>query len=115
MSDDYVMCARAVNKNTFTAEPGPTIFLQVPEHELPSPKHAVTKKDAWVKRLRKESTWGKDARTSCARGDILIFIHGYNNSQDIVMKRHRQLKADLTAAGWKGCVVSSHSIGRVPT
>jgi esterase/lipase superfamily enzyme len=40
------------------------------------------------------------------RGDILIFIHGYNNSQDIVMKRHRQLKADLALAGWQGAVVS---------
>jgi esterase/lipase superfamily enzyme len=106
MADDYVMCARAVDKNTFVAEPGPTFFLQVPERELPAPRHAVTKKDAWVKRLRKDSTWGKDSRTKADRGDILIFIHGYNNSQDIVMRRHRQLKADLAQAGWRGAVVS---------
>ncbi|HEY7531605.1 MAG TPA: alpha/beta hydrolase, partial [Nitrospiraceae bacterium] len=80
--------------------------LQVPEQALPSPSHAVTRKDAWVKRLRKESTWGKDSRTKLDRGDILIFIHGYNNSQSIVMKRHRQLKADLARAGWRGTVVS---------
>jgi esterase/lipase superfamily enzyme len=106
MPADFVMCARAVDKNKFTAEPGPTLFLQVPEQALPSPSHAVTRKDAWVKRLRKESTWGKDSRTKLDRGDILIFIHGYNNSQSIVMKRHRQLKADLARAGWRGTVVS---------
>lgn len=106
MPADYVMCARAVEKNRFTAEPGPTFFLRVPEQELPAPTHAVARKDAWVKRLRKESTWGKDSRTKVDRGDILIFIHGYNNSQAIVMKRHRQLKADLAQAGWRGTVVS---------
>lgn len=106
MTDEFVMCARTVEKNSFVAEPGPTLFLQVPSNELPSPKHAVARKDVWVKRLRKESIWGKDVRTKADRGDILIFIHGYNNSQDIVMQRHRQLKADLAAAGWKGCVVS---------
>lgn len=105
MADDYVMCARAVDKNRFAAEPGPTL-LQVPEQELPAPKHAVPKKDAWVRRLRRESTWGKDSRTKADRGDILIFIHGYNNSQDVVMRRHRQLKADLAQAGWRGAVVS---------
>lgn len=106
MSDNYVMCARAVDNTKFTNEPGPTLYLQVPDGQTPAPKHAVIKKDAWVKRLRKESTWGKDSRTKLDRGDILIFIHGYNNSQDIVMKRHQQLKADLALAGWQGAVVS---------
>ncbi len=106
MAADYVMCARAVDTNRFIAEPGPTLFLQVPEQDQPSPNHAVRRKDAWLKRLRRESTWGKDIRTKVDRGDILIFIHGYNNSQAIVMRRHRQLKADLSQAGWRGTVVS---------
>lgn len=106
MPGEFVMCARAVDRGKFIAEPGPTLFLHVPEQELPSPQYAVARKDAWVKRLRKESTWGKDARTGGDRGDILIFIHGYNNSQAIVMRRHRQLKADLAQAGWRGAVVS---------
>ncbi|ULA62889.1 MAG: hypothetical protein LZF86_80059 [Nitrospira sp.] len=106
MNEDFVLCARAVEKNKFIAEPSPTLFLQVPENALPSPTHATKKQDAWVKRLRKESTWGKDERTRQDRGGILIFVHGYNNSQEIVMQRHRQLKVDLTIAGWKDCVVS---------
>lgn len=106
MNEDLVLCARAVEKNKFIAEPGPTLFLQVPENALPSPTHATKKQDAWVKRLRKEATWGKDSRTGEDRGDILIFVHGYNNDQKAIMDRHRQLRSDLTAAGWKGCVVS---------
>ena len=35
-----------------------------------------------------------------------MFIHGYNNDQAIVMKRHRRLQADLWAEGFRGLVVS---------
>ncbi len=106
MAEDFVLCARAVEKSKFIPEPGQTLFLQIPDGAAPSPQHAVKKRDAWVKRLRKAATWGKDARTHLDRGDILIFVHGYNNSQEIVMRRHRQLKADLAQAGWRGAVVS---------
>lgn len=44
MTDDFVMCARSVEKNSFIAEPGPTLFLQVPSNELPSPKRAAARK-----------------------------------------------------------------------
>ena len=43
---------------------------------------------------------------STPAGDVLVFIHGYNNDQEIVMKRHRQLQADLWAEGFRGLVVS---------
>ncbi len=103
--DDFVICARKVEKNRFVSEPGPSLFLQVPNDKLPSPAHAV-KVDVWVKRLRKQAVWGVDERTGGERGDALIFIHGYNNSQAIVMQRHRQLQQDLRTAGFKGAIVS---------
>lgn len=106
MIEDFVLCARAVEKSKFSNEPGVTRFLQVPAGQLPSPKDEVSKKDAWVKCLRKEATWGKDLRTGLDRGDILFFVHGYNNDQRTVMDRHRQIKVDLSAAGWKGAIVS---------
>lgn len=106
MADDFVLCARSVDGIKFSNEPGPTMFLQVPAGQLPSPKNKTPKTDVWVKRLRKEATWGKDARTGLDRGDILIFVHGYNNDQKTVMDRHRQLKVDLSSAGWKGAIVS---------
>ena len=107
MTDRFIMCARAIKNGIFIAEPGQSRFLIVPEGELPSPKHAVRKSDFWFKKLRTATVWGKDSRNSSQdRGDLVIFIHGYNNDQKIVMDRHRQLKSDLTTAGFKGEVMS---------
>lgn len=102
---DLVICARKVEKGKFVSEPAPSLFLEVPADRLPSPDEAV-RRALWVQRLRKRAVWGRDARTGRERGDVLIFIHGYNNSQRTVMQRHRQLEADLRAAGYKGAVVS---------
>ncbi len=102
---DLVICARKVERGRFRSEPGPSLFLEVPSDALPSPAHAV-RRAAWVARLRKRAVWGVDERTGRERGDILIFIHGYNNAQRIVMQRHRQLEADLRTTGYKGAVVS---------
>ena len=50
---------------------------------------------------------GKDSRDRRrARGDVLAFVHGYNNDQKTVLARHRRLKADLAAAGFRGEVMS---------
>lgn len=107
MSDRFVMCARAVENGAFIPEPGPSLFLLVPEGEDPSPAHAVPKPDVWFKRLRLAATWGKDSRNAERdRGDLLVFVHGYNNDQQIVMERHDQLKKGLTEVGFKGEVLS---------
>lgn len=105
--DRFVMCTRAVQGKKFIAEPGPTRYLMVPEGTLPAPAHEVERADVWMKRLRKASVWGQDSRVpERARGDILIFIHGYNNDQKTVMQRHDRIAADLSAAGFKGVVLS---------
>jgi esterase/lipase superfamily enzyme len=107
VADQFVMCARAVKDGKFIAEPGSSLYLLVPEGELPSPAHAVKSSDLWFKKLRKAATWGKDQRDKKSdRGDLLIFVHGYNNPQKIVMARHAQLKQDLSATGFKGEILS---------
>lgn len=107
MPDQFVMCARAVEDGNFIAEPGPSLFLLVPEGKHPSPKHAVKKPEQWFTKLRIAATWGKDSRNDkLDRGDLLVFVHGYNNDQKIVMDRHAQLKRDLIAVGYKGEVLS---------
>jgi esterase/lipase superfamily enzyme len=106
MADRFVMSARAVRGQEFIAEPGETRFLRVPEGKLPKPAHAI---DAalWHKQVRRAATWGKDARDpSRARGDLLIFVHGYNNAMDEVMQRHRLIESGLDEWGWKGAVAS---------
>lgn len=107
MPAHFVMCARAVKNGAFIPEPGPSQFLLVPEGEAPSPKHAVAKPDLWFKKLRRASVWGQDARDrAMERGDLLVFVHGFNNDQQLVMDRHAQLRRDLMMAGYKGEVLS---------
>lgn len=103
---DFVISARRVKAGKFQAEPGPSLFLEVPDGSLPRPDHQAKRTDAWVKRVRRRAVWGKDARTGRERGDIVVFIHGYNNDARIIMARHRQLEADLAGAGFKGVVLS---------
>ncbi|NOY68814.1 MAG: hypothetical protein GXP53_04890 [Deltaproteobacteria bacterium] len=107
MTMQFVMCARAVKKGVFIAEPSPSLFLLVPAGERPAPIHAVKKTDQWFKKLLIAATWGKDSRNGgLDRGDLLVFVHGYNNDQEIVMDRHAQLKRDLSTVGFKGEILS---------
>ncbi|TVM03584.1 MAG: hypothetical protein CV087_04545 [Candidatus Brocadia sp. WS118] len=106
MNEHFVMCARSEKNGKFISEPGPSRFLLVPDEEIPSPKHAIGKPEVWFKKLRKAAVWGKDQRRNGDRGDILVFIHGYYNSLDIVMQRHRRLIADLQEVGYKGAIMS---------
>jgi esterase/lipase superfamily enzyme len=106
MANDLVICTRETKGNKFISEPGATTFLKVPDTvPLPKPSDG-TEVDPWIRELFKQAIWGKDSRTGAPRGDILVFVHGYNNEQDIVMRRLRRLKADLTTAGYKGAVTA---------
>lgn len=102
MKEKFFLCARAMRKNTFIPEPGPTRYLKVPEGKMPGPGHAVSK-GQWIKDLRKAAIWGKDSRDKHRdRGDLLVFVHGYNNDLEIINKRHEQLEKDLAGIGFKG-------------
>lgn len=106
MSHDLILTTRRQKGSKFIAEPGPTRFLKVPR-TAPLPKVAdILGTDAWLRDLLKQAVWGKDSRTGEPRGDILVFVHGYNNGQDIVLRRLRRLKTDLAAAGFKGAVIA---------
>jgi esterase/lipase superfamily enzyme len=48
---------------------------------------------------------GASAADPSPVGDILIFVHGYNNSPEVVLARQRLLLADLRAHGFDGIVV----------
>jgi pimeloyl-ACP methyl ester carboxylesterase len=111
MGELFVMCTRRVRSGRFIAEPGPVKYLLVPENELPKPAHAVREggEELWFNRLKKAASWGIDSRDPQGkrpRGDLLVFVHGYNNDQKTVMARHRRLKRDLAAAGFRGEVMS---------
>lgn len=107
MPEQFVMCARQAANGRFLAEPGPTLYLLVPEGAAPAPDMAVPAAGVWFKKLQKAAIWGRDSRDPrWRRGDILVFVHGYNNDQQIVMARHAQLRKSLIGAGFKGEVLS---------
>lgn len=106
MPNDYVICVRNVDRTgQFGTEPGKTRFLSVPPGQLPNKSQEINQRN-WVAAVLAEAEDGKDARTGLPTGDVLVFIHGFNNGQQTVMGRHRLLKSSLEAAGYEGAVVS---------
>lgn len=106
---EHVVCVRnkkTVNgKKVFGNGPGPTLFLKVPGNKYPKPPQSISRRK-WVAEVLSEAETGVNDITGKPMGDIWVFIHGYNNSQKIVLKRHRKLEADLRSVGFKGAVVS---------
>lgn len=103
MSVDYVLSVRASSANAFIAKVGPSRFLEVPENAMPTPDQAKTP-GIWCKRVLDAAAW--QHAQGQPRGDILFIVHGYNNSEQDVMQRHRIMKSGLAALGFKGVVVS---------
>lgn len=56
MMEDFLLCARAVEKNRLGAESGKPLFLVVAENELPFPPTYNQDARCLVKWLRKETT-----------------------------------------------------------
>lgn len=102
---DFVISVRRIRKAQFEAEPGKARFLKVPSNQLPKPSHEMKRSD-WVDRVMEEAHSGVNEHTGEDCGDILVFIHGYNNDDKAIMWRHRRLLKDLRAEGYKGAVVS---------
>jgi esterase/lipase superfamily enzyme len=102
---DYVLSVRRVDKDgKFENEPGKSRYLRVPGNRLPKVRYEIEKAD-WVQHVLKEAQTGTDENGDPV-GDVLFYVHGYNNSTDVVMRRHRQLKENLEAVGYQGAVVS---------
>jgi esterase/lipase superfamily enzyme len=101
----YLICTREVNENgEYVAEPGDTTFLKVPiANQVYSPANAISR-DRWKKAVIAAADGEEDEITG-STGDILFFVHGYNNEIDTVLWRTRTLQDSLSAQGWKGLVV----------
>ena len=103
---DYVITIRARDDaGTYTDNPGPTQFLVVPDSQSDYSQAVTLAPDVWVNQVQGLSPRMKDA-TGVVRGDVLVFIHGYNNTIADVLARHRLLKQGLPNHGFAGMVVS---------
>lgn len=104
MAHYYTISARTVKKGAFLPDPGPVRYLKTPEKELPSPKHEISIKQ-WLTEVR-DIADGKADEVVSEGGDVLIFVHGYNNDATVIRDRQLRLSKDLAAEGWSGVVAS---------
>lgn len=101
----FLVCARAIGDNgEYIAEPGETSFLRVARRSNTySPADAISKA-RWTKAVIAAAD-GEEDEVTGATGNILFFVHGYNNDIPTVLWRTRTLRQSLASQGWKGLVV----------
>jgi esterase/lipase superfamily enzyme len=103
---DYVITVRAISNGAFTDQPGATTFLKLDDTDTaPLNPAGSMPADDWVREVIGQVVKSQDA-TGVLRGDVLVFIHGYNNSMAEMLDRHRILKHDLPDHGFHGTVIS---------
>jgi hypothetical protein len=102
---DYVITVRAQEAGAFTDDIGSTQFLLVQDGQPDYSQAVILAPGVWVDQVLDLSNAVRDA-TGVVRGDVLVFIHGYNNSIADVLARHRLLKQGLPTHGFGGTVVS---------
>ena len=109
---DYVFTARRVRQSRFDDEPGSTYFLAVPDAEgdiSPDQRVGVAggkMPDKWADAVMAEARSGVNPRTGQPKGDIVIYVHGFNTPTATMLERHRLMKTGLGAQGFEGVIVS---------
>ena len=77
---DYLITVRSVSNGAFTDSPGATTFLKLDDADTAPFDPALSMPpDDWVREVIGQVVKSTDA-TGVLRGDVLAFIHGYNNS-----------------------------------
>lgn len=101
---DYVFVARARKGEGFGDEPSTSHFVAVPDTAGDIRySHRISKTD-WRKAVMEAARGGTP--NPMTSGDILFYVHGFNNSQKTVLARHRKIRKGLAAHGFRGVVVS---------
>ena len=84
---------------------GPARYLRVPEGEVPQPRHQISAAQ-WIKEI--VGIFAPDPLNPARgpAGDILFFVHGYNDSIEEVDQRHELVQSGLTNNGFPCRVIS---------
>ncbi|MEQ8391378.1 MAG: alpha/beta hydrolase [Thalassospira sp.] len=106
MKNFYIISTRKKSGDRFVAEPGGVHYLRVPKSESRyTPAHSIKVKE-WVDEVRGLADGDENPYSISPKGDILFFVHGYNNTQEVIFNRLKMLHKDLRAEGWRGVVVA---------
>lgn len=105
---DYVFTVRNVSKGEFGNEPARrAMFLEVPSKKsvkTPLPDHKISKRD-WIAKVLEDAAGRVNPDTGEPVGDIVIYVHGYNNSTAAMLQRLRNIKRAFAANGFEGSVI----------
>ncbi len=106
-TSNFIICTRDVDsRGRFTAEPGATRYLRVPQGlRKYDPSHEVKSRDRWRLAVRAAADGVEDEITGTT-GDVLVFVHGYNNDMEAITWRTEALQAGLSEQGWRGKVIA---------
>jgi pimeloyl-ACP methyl ester carboxylesterase len=100
----YMLCVRNVKDGKFGTDFGDPLYLKVPRGKAASPKDNVGA-NTWFQEVRDLADGLADGVLSL-EGDVLVLVHGYNNTPEDIAQRHELLQDDLSNEGWRGVVVS---------
>lgn len=102
----FIVTARDTESDgQFGTDPGALQFLRIkPGAKDYSPADALST-ERWRTALIKSAN-GPENAVSGKTGNVLIFLHGYNNDRSAVLWRTRELQRTLSEAGWAGVVVA---------
>lgn len=101
---DFAFVARGKSGNGFSNEPSASHFLAIPSQDNDMKLSHKISKSEWTKQVMAAAESGSP--NSNTDGDIVFYVHGFNNSQKEVLLRHRKIRKGLEASGFKGVVVS---------
>ena len=104
----FVATTRGVDtQGQFIAEPGPTRFLVLSNNATDyDPNSRSETGENWRDLIAAAAKRPKPNVVSGMSGDVLIFVHGYNNTTAEILQRTSLLLSSLEAQGWKGVVVA---------
>lgn len=101
----FLISTRSLDSaGSFTNEPGDTTFLRVPPDKKSYSKTEIIAQDRWKKSVISAADGEEDEITGTT-GEILFFVHGYNNDIETVLWRTRTLQRTLNEQDWKGLVI----------
>lgn len=106
MSDAYLISARRRQGDGFIAEPGPVQFIRVPAGAEAYDKRHVIAPRQWIAEVRGLADGDENPNSISPTGDVLVFIHGYNNDMGAAIRSTETLRRNLKAQDWHGAVVA---------
>lgn len=104
---DYVISVRDVDdKGRFGTEPGDeTLFLKVPVGQAEYTPADKVSFERWRSEVNEIAARDEESPVG-SKGDLLVFVHGYNNKRSEILTRTRLLRETLGVEKWDGAVVA---------